>query len=115
MTKLAQLLTVTALVLAGRTLLAADYYVAPSGNDANPGTKEKPFGGMPDVPEYMAGIRHKQRMYRANEIPALFVYPEHLRGPGWPEKLVQRIYQAGRQAARYTSTPAPAAYAARSR
>jgi len=56
------------------------------------------YAGMPDVPDYMAGIRHKQRAYRANEIPAMFVYPEHLRGPNWPEKLIERVYLAGRRA-----------------
>jgi hypothetical protein len=56
------------------------------------------YAGMPDVPDYMAGIRHKQRAYRANGIPALFVYPDHLRGPNWPEKLIERIYHAGRPA-----------------
>jgi hypothetical protein len=56
------------------------------------------YAGMPDVPDYMAGIRHKQRVYRANDIPALFVYPDHLRGPNWPEKLIARVYRAGRRA-----------------
>ncbi len=56
------------------------------------------YAGMPDVPEYLAGIRHKQRVYRANEIPALFVYPEQLRGPSWPEKLIRKVYQAGQHA-----------------
>ena len=55
------------------------------------------YAGMPDVPDYMAGIRHKQGVYRANEIPALFVYPEQLQGQNWPERLMQRIYTKGRQ------------------
>jgi len=56
--------------------------------------------GMPHVPAYMVGIRRKQRVYCANEIPRLFVYPEQLQGPNWPEKLVEGIYEAGRQPVR---------------
>ena len=52
------------------------------------------YAGMPDVPEYAQGIRHKQRAYAANRIPALFIYPLDLQGPAWPGRLVGRIYQA---------------------
>ena len=50
------------------------------------------YAGMPDVPAYMAGIRHKQRTYALNEIPALFVFPGDLQGPGWPDTIIGRIY-----------------------
>ena len=49
------------------------------------------YAGMPDVPEYMAGIRHKKRVYAANEIPAMFIYPDDLKVPQWPEKILERI------------------------
>ena len=52
------------------------------------------YAGMPDRPDYMQGIRHKQGVYRANEIPALFVYPEDLKGPRWPERVLERISRA---------------------
>lgn len=50
------------------------------------------YAGMMDIPDYAAGIRHKQRAYAANGIPAVFVYPEHLAAPGWPERLVERLH-----------------------
>jgi hypothetical protein len=53
------------------------------------------YAGMMDVPDYAAGIQHKQRVYAANAIPALFVYPQDLTGRDWPRRLVDRIYQAG--------------------
>ena len=49
------------------------------------------YAGMPDVPEYRDGIRHKQRAYRANEIPAMFVYPDDLTGPNWPGRILEGI------------------------
>ncbi len=63
------------------------------------------YAGMMDLPDYATGIRHKTRVYRANGIPALFVYPEDLRGSGWPQRLYERIQRAGRQAAGYFATP----------
>jgi len=59
------------------------------------------YAGMMDVPDYAAGIRHKQRAYDANEIPALFVYPQDLTGPAWPERLYERIEDAGQRALLY--------------
>ena len=53
------------------------------------------YAGMMDVPEYAAGIRHKRRAYVRNGLRALFVYPRDLRGPSWPERLVERIRRAG--------------------
>lgn len=49
---------------------------------------------MMDVPSYAAGIRHKKRAYEANRIPAVFIYPQDLTGPKWPEKTVRRVYRA---------------------
>lgn len=56
------------------------------------------YAGMLDVSDYAQGVRHKQRVYAANRIPALFVYPSELRGPNWPERLYGRIEYAGRRA-----------------
>lgn len=46
---------------------------------------------MPDQAEYLAGIRKKARVYAQNQIPALFVYPQDLRGRDWPARVVERI------------------------
>jgi hypothetical protein len=51
------------------------------------------YAGMPDKPDYAAGIRHKQRVYQANGIPAVFVYPEDLAKRGWPERIIELIYR----------------------
>ena len=58
---------------------------------------------MMDVPDYAEGIRHKKRIYQTNDIPVLFVYPEDLKGPNWPETLYHRIEEAGQQALRRQS------------
>lgn len=39
-------------------------------------------------------IRHKQDAYQANGIPAMFIYPQDLAGPRWPERLYERIQNA---------------------
>ena len=44
------------------------------------------YAGMMDVPGYAAGIHRKQRVYEANRLPAVFIYPQDLTGPNWPEK-----------------------------
>jgi len=49
------------------------------------------YAGMMDVPDYAAGIWHKQQAYAANRIAAVFVYPDDLRGPDWPERLMARF------------------------
>ena len=51
------------------------------------------YAGMPDVPEYMAGIRHKKKVYRINAVPVMFIYPHHLQGPDWPAKIYEKIEQ----------------------
>jgi hypothetical protein len=53
------------------------------------------YAGMMDVPDYAAGIRHKRRAYARNGLRALFIYPRDLRGPSWPERLIERIRCAG--------------------
>jgi hypothetical protein len=60
------------------------------------------YAGMPDVADYMQGIEHKQQVYRANGLPAVFLYPDDLQGPHWPEKVLNRILDA---AAPQTRTP----------
>ena len=57
------------------------------------------YAGMPDVPHYMAGIRHKEQVYKANAIPALFVYPHDLTGSQWPQRIHAKINEVHRQAA----------------
>jgi hypothetical protein len=52
------------------------------------------YAGMPDRPDYMAGIRKKERVYARNRIPALFVYPRDLQGPHWPARVVEGIRAA---------------------
>ena len=49
------------------------------------------YAGMPDRPEYMAGIRKKEQVYAQNRVPAIFVYPQDLLGPSWPERVGERI------------------------
>ena len=64
------------------------------------------YAGMPDRPDYMAGIGYKQRVYRSNGRPALFLYPTDLAVRGWPARLVARI---GSYASR-ASADAPGAW-----
>ena len=72
------------------------------------------YAGMPEVPDYAAGIRHKRRAYRTNAIPALFIYPRDIQGAHWSEQLYNRIVQAGYSAARGYSLQ-PAGYGTRPR
>ena len=46
---------------------------------------------MPDKPDYMDGVRHKERVFDANGVPAVFLYPRDLRGPKWPERVIETI------------------------
>jgi hypothetical protein len=59
------------------------------------------YAGMMDVPDYARGIEHKRRVYAANEIPAVFVYPGHLARPDWPQKLLDQIDEASAAQNRY--------------
>lgn len=54
------------------------------------------YVGMPDVVDYMAGIWHKEKVYRENGLPSVFVYPDDLRGPDWPDQLVKKIIDSAR-------------------
>ena len=56
------------------------------------------FAGMPDRPDYMRKLHYKQRAYHDNAIPAIFIYPQDLTGPSWPERLYGRIVQEGYRA-----------------
>lgn len=53
------------------------------------------YAGMPDVPEYMQGIRYKRRVFEANGIQAVFLYPSDLARPHWEEEAITRIEAAG--------------------
>ena len=50
------------------------------------------YAGMPDRPDYMQGIRHKVRAFRANGVAAVFLYPWNLRGEDWQEDVIARIH-----------------------
>ena len=58
------------------------------------------YAGMMDVPDYRDGILHKQQVYAANGIPAVFVYPQDLYGRNWHERILDQIERAYRQALR---------------
>lgn len=49
------------------------------------------FAGMPDRPDYRAGMEYKKRVYRENDIPAVFVLPEDLWRHDWPDWLLRQI------------------------
>ena len=54
------------------------------------------YAGMPDVPDYMDGIRHKQHAYAANGMHAVFIYPQDLQGPYWPEDVIEKVVGAAK-------------------
>lgn len=64
------------------------------------------YAGMPDVPEYMVGVRHKDRVYRASGIPVVFIYPDDLKGSQWPEQILDRIAGEAVQHNPFTRYPA---------
>ena len=49
------------------------------------------YAGMPDRPDYRAGMDYKQLVYRNNGMPAIFVLPEDLQRMDWPDWLLRRI------------------------
>lgn len=67
------------------------------------------YAGMPDLPDYMQGIRHKKRAYAANGLPAMFVYPRDIRGRRWPQRLAERIHATGSRARESPEPRAPRA------
>ena len=52
------------------------------------------YAGMPDVPDYMAGIRHKERVFREHRLPAVFIYPWEVRSGSWQQEVMARIEDA---------------------
>ena len=68
------------------------------------------YAGMPDLPGYMDGVRHKRRTYKANQIPAMFVYPKDLTGPDWPGRLIERVHRVGRESFAYNRRPRQRSY-----
>ncbi len=52
------------------------------------------YAGMPDVPAYVAGLRHKRAVYAANKMPVVFLYPRDLQEPEWPERVIEQIAAA---------------------
>jgi hypothetical protein len=68
------------------------------------------YAGMPDVPDYAAGIQHKKQVYRENGLSAIFILPTDLRGQGWPSKAldyIQSAYSSTQQDLCRRSLPAP--------
>lgn len=59
------------------------------------------YAGMPDRPVYMDGVRHKQKAYSNNGVPALFLYPRDLQGRSWPRRVAQQIDCVGRSTPGY--------------
>jgi hypothetical protein len=49
------------------------------------------YAGMPDVSDYMDGIRHKERVQRANRVRAVFLHPSALQEYQWQERVRERI------------------------
>lgn len=64
------------------------------------------YAGMIDDPDYRRGLAFKQRVYAANEIGAVFVYPNDIRGGDWPKRLYARIDRAGRRYHAWTARSA---------
>ena len=52
------------------------------------------YAGMPDVPDYMDGIRHKERVHRANRVKAVLLYPSALQGYKWQQRVREKIEEA---------------------
>jgi hypothetical protein len=63
------------------------------------------YAGMMDRSDYATGIDLKRRVYAANNMPAMFVYPGDLRGPSWPDRLAARLHQTYRCHARRAYRP----------
>ena len=53
------------------------------------------YAGMPERPEYMAGVRHKKQAYAVNGLAAVFLYPGDLRGRDWPQRVLANIARYG--------------------
>ena len=57
----------------------------------------------PDRQQYMEEARARQQVYEANGVPVMYLYPADLTGPGWSERLADRIHEAGEAAGRYNT------------
>lgn len=55
------------------------------------------YAGMKGVPSQAPLIAQRQQTYAANAVPAVFMYPEDLAAPDWPDELTRRIEQAAYQ------------------
>jgi hypothetical protein len=53
------------------------------------------YTGMMGVPSYAPIIAHRQQTYAANTIPAVFMSPETMADPTWPEDLLGRLEKEG--------------------
>lgn len=53
------------------------------------------YAGMPDRKDYMDGIKYKEKIFKENSIPAMFVYPSDINGPDWPATLYEKIQETG--------------------
>ncbi len=49
------------------------------------------YAGMSDIPDYLEGIIHKKDVFKRNQIPALFLYPDDLKGPHWPADIMDQL------------------------
>jgi len=49
------------------------------------------YAGMPDVIDYMQGIRHKEQVFEANGIHAVFLYPSDLYQPEASCRVMEKI------------------------
>lgn len=68
------------------------------------------YAGMPGDPDYMAGIRHKERAYAANGIAAVFVYPSDLTGHDWPARVMNKVAEVGDKYLASLTWPAATGY-----
>ena len=55
------------------------------------GNRVVEYAGMLDRPDYRASMHYKDRVYRENGIPAMFVLPEDLQRRDWPDWLLRQI------------------------
>ena len=49
------------------------------------------YAGMIDRPDYRDGIRYKHHVFKANGVPAVFLYPHDLHGQNWQQRILDRV------------------------
>src|SRR4051794_26347414 len=90
------------LLCAGAHLRGADFYVAPTGRDTNPGTLEQPFATIQRAQEAVApgdtvlvrGGTYKMREAQIARRQGIYAYITSLDKSGTPEKpITYRAYQ----------------------